>query len=390
MTVWDELVGQEVVVDTLADVVGDPRGVPHAWLFTGPPGSGRSTAALALAAALQCERDGCGTCESCRLAAAGSHPDIGLIRTDGLSIGVDAARDAVRRAALHPAIGRRQVLVVEDADRLTDQAANALLKSLEEPSKRTVWMLCAPALEDVIVTIRSRCRSVVLRTPSADAIARLLVRRDGVEPELAGQVAAAAQGHIGRARGLARDAAARERRRQILELPGGIAHLGDALAAAQSIDTEATTRATTRCDESDARELDDLKSSWGVEDRGRRPAGYAGALSALTKEQDRRRKRMTRDAIDGVLLDLLSYCRDVVAVQVGAARVDPVSGVAEGLVNADVADRIVQQARLWTPTSTLQAIDAIVETRAALEANAAPLLALERLMSTFVPSRRPA
>ena len=162
------------------------------------------------------------------------------------------------------------------------------------------------------------------------------------------------------------------------------------MAAAQSIDTEAATRATTRCDESDARELDDLKSSWGVEDRGRRPAGYAGALSALTKEQDRRRKRMTRDAIDGVLLDLLSYCRDVVAVQVGAARVDPVSGVAEGLVNADVADRIVQQARLWTPTSTLQAIDAIVQTRAALEANAAPLLALERLMSTFVPSRRPA
>ncbi|GAA1747074.1 DNA polymerase III subunit delta' [Aeromicrobium alkaliterrae] len=382
MTVWDELVGQEPVVSALQDVVGDPRGSTHAWLFTGPPGSGRSTAALAFAAALQCDTGGCGACESCRMAAAGSHPDVQVVRTDGLSIGVDLARDAVRRSALHPSLGRWQVLVVEDADRLTDQAANALLKSLEEPSRHTIWMLCAPAAEDVIVTIRSRCRSVVLRTPPAAAIAELLVRRDGVEPELAAAVAAASQGHIGRARGLARDPASRERRREILSIPQRVGHLGDALVAATQVDTEATARAAAFCDVADARELDDIKASWGVEDRGKRPAGYAGALSSLTKEQERRRKRLARDAIDGVLLDLLSFCRDVVAVQLGAAS------ATAGLVNADVAESIADQARLWTVETTLGAIDAIVECRAALEANAAPLLALERLMSSFVPASR--
>lgn len=381
MTVWAELVGQEPVVDTLQGVVADPRGATHAWLFTGPPGSGRSTAALAFAAAMQCDTGGCGTCESCRMATAGSHPDIRTIRTDGLSIGVDLARDAVRRAALHPAVGRWQVLVVEDADRLTDQAANALLKSLEEPSPQTVWMLCAPAAEDVIVTIRSRCRSVVLRTPPATAIAELLVRRDGIEPELASAVAAASQGHIGRARGLARDPEARERRRQILSIPQRVAHLGDALVAAQQVDTEATARAAAFSDVADARELDDIKASWGVEDRGKRPAGYAGALSSLTKEQERRRKRLARDAIDGVLLDLLAFCRDVAALQLGAAS------ATHGLVNADVAESVVGQADVWTVEETMAAIDAIVECRLALEANAAPLLALERLMSTFVPSR---
>jgi len=380
VTVWTDLVGQEPVVETLRSVVAEPRGATHAWLFTGPPGSGRSTAALAFAAALQCDVGGCGTCESCRMAAAGSHPDVQTIRTDGLSIGVDLARDAVRRSALHPSVGRWQVLVVEDADRLTDQAANALLKSLEEPSRQTIWMLCAPAVEDVIVTIRSRCRSVVLRTPPVAAIADLLVQRDGVEPGLAAEVAAASQGHIGRARGLARDPEARERRREILAIPRRVGHLGDALVAAQQVDTEATARAAAFCDVADARELDDLKSSWGVEDRGRRPAGYAGALSSLTKEQERRRKRLARDAIDGVLLDLLSYCRDVVALQLGAG--------APQLVNADVAAAAAEHADLWTVETTLSAIDAIVECRASLEANAAPLLALERLMASFVPRER--
>ena len=192
----------------------------HAWLFTGPPGSGRSNAASAFAAALQCEQGGCGECHSCTTAHAGSHPDITIIRTDGLSIGTDVAREYVRKSALRPALGRWQVLIVEDADRLTDQAANALLKAIEEPSKHTIWMLCAPAVEDVIITIRSRCRPVLLRTPSATAIAGLLVERDGIEPALASAAAAASQGHIGRARGLARDPAARERRRAILALPG--------------------------------------------------------------------------------------------------------------------------------------------------------------------------
>ena len=375
MTVWSELVGQEPVVATLSEAVADPRSMTHAWLFTGPPGSGRSNAAKAFAAALQCERGGCGACHSCTTARAGSHPDITVIRTDGLSIGTDVAREYVRKAALSPALGRWQVLVVEDADRLTDQAANALLKAVEEPSRQTVWMLCAPAVEDVIITIRSRCRPVLLRTPSTEAIAGLLIERDGVEPELAQATAAASQGHIGRARGLARDPEARRRRRTILALPLSLGGIGDCLSAAQAINDEATARAALVADAADERELADLRSAWGVEERGRRPAGYAGALSSLEKEQKRRRTRLARDGIDGVLLDLLSFCRDVIAAQTAPGAT---------LVNADVREDVETAARVWSPESTLRRIDAIVVARESLTANAAPLLALERMMMGFL------
>ncbi len=374
-SVWTDLVGQEPVVEVLKDAVasagGDGRSMTHAWLFTGPPGSGRSNAAGAFAAALQCETGGCGECHSCVTARAGSHPDITIIRTDGLSIGTDVAREYVRKSALRPALGRWQVLIVEDADRLTDQAANALLKAIEEPSKHTIWMLCAPAVEDVIITIRSRCRPVLLRTPSAQAIAGLLVQRDGIESALASAAAAASQGHIGRARGLASDPVARERRRSILALPTSMRDLGDCLAAAQTINDAAAARAAEVGDAADERELADLRQGWGVEDRGRRPAGYSSALSSLEKDQKRRRTRLARDSIDGVLLDLLSFCRDVLAVQCATGT---------ALINADVTDDINAVARVWTPESTIGMIDAIVECRESLTANAAPLLALERMM----------
>ncbi|MEJ7635535.1 DNA polymerase III subunit delta' [Aeromicrobium sp.] len=375
MTVWSDLVGQEPVVETLQGAVasagGDGRSMTHAWLFTGPPGSGRSNAAGAFAAALQCQRGGCGECHSCTTARAGSHPDITRISTDGLSIVVDDIREYVRASSLRPALGRWQVLIIEDADRLTEKAAGALLKAIEEPASHTVWMLCAPAADDVIITIRSRSRLVTLRTPSTAAIEGLLVGRDGVEPELAHAVAAASQGHIGRARGLARDSGSRERRRAILALPASIHDLGDCLRAAGQINDEATTRANAYCDPTDERELADLRQGWGVEERGRRPAGFAGALSALEKDQKRRRTRLARDSIDGVLLDLLSFCRDVLTVQCA-------TGVE--LVNADVSADIHEISRVWTPESTIHTIDAIVECRAALTANAAPLLALERMM----------
>jgi DNA polymerase-3 subunit delta' len=212
-SVWDTLVGQRRAVDALR-AAASGHGMSQAFLFTGPPGSGRSNAAVAFAAALECEQQppGCGTCHSCHTVLAGSHADVTVVRTDKLSIGVDEVRDLVRRSALAP-VGRRwQVMIVEDADRLTDQAANALLKTIEEPTDRTVWILCAPTVEDLLPTIRSRCRLVSLSTPSPEDVADFLTRIDGVEPALASYCARASQGHIGRARALARDEGARNRR----------------------------------------------------------------------------------------------------------------------------------------------------------------------------------
>ncbi|MFZ2516573.1 MAG: DNA polymerase III subunit delta', partial [Candidatus Lutibacillus vidarii] len=197
MTVWDDVIGQEQVVTTLDRAARTGEGMTHAWLFTGPPGSGRSVAARAFAAALQCPLSGCGECRECRTALEGSHADVRVLATEGLSIKVEQARELVQEGGLRPSVGRWRVILVEDADRLTERAADALLKALEEPTARTVWLLCAPSTEDVIITIRSRTRHVRLRTPPVEAVADLLVRRDGVDPAMAGYAARAAQSHVG-------------------------------------------------------------------------------------------------------------------------------------------------------------------------------------------------
>ena len=230
MTVWDGLVGQRRVVEALS-AAAEGHGMSHAYLFTGPPGSGRSNAAIAFAAALQCEQAGCGVCHACHTVLAGSHADVAVIRTEGLSIGVKETRDLVRRSALAP-VGRRwQVMIVEDADRLTEQACNALLKAIEEPTVRTVWMLCAPTVEDVLPTIRSRCRLVTLTTPTTEDVAGFLVRQDGVPAAIASYAARASQGHIGRARALARDEGTRNRRREVVAIPARLTSLGACMGA---------------------------------------------------------------------------------------------------------------------------------------------------------------
>lgn len=370
-TVWDDLVGQGRAA-ALLRAAARGEGMSHSWLFTGPPGSGRSNAAVAFAAALQCERAGCGECHDCRTTLAGSHADVGIVRTEKLSIGVDEVRDLVRRSALTP-VGRRwQVLVVEDADRLTEQAANALLKAIEEPTDRTVWMLCAPTVEDVLPTIRSRCRQVTLATPTAAEVAAFLERHDGVEPGLAAYAARASQGHIGRARALARDEATRNRRREVVSIPSRLTSLGACMQAATNLAEVTKEEADAITGELDAREKADLDSSYGVVERGRRPREYAPALAALERGQRTRAKRRHLDVVDRSLMDLVSVYRDAVALATGAPG---------ELVNEEIRGEVEKVARASTPELNLRRIGWVFDAREQmLEFNVPVALALESMM----------
>ncbi|MFH8794275.1 DNA polymerase III subunit delta' [Streptomyces sp. NPDC017941] len=394
MPVWDDLVGQEKVsaqlgaaardADALVTAVAAAGPLPesskmtHAWLFTGPPGSGRADAARAFAAALQCVspdralggEPGCGFCDGCHTSLIGTHADVEIIRTDLLSIGVKETRELVRRAQLSPAGGRWQVIVLEDADRLTEGAGNVLLKAVEEPAPRTVWLLCAPSLEDVLPTIRSRCRHLTLRTPSVDAVADMLVRRDGIEPPAAAAAARATQGHIGRARRLATDERARERRAAVLKLPLRVGEIGGCLKAAQELIDTAAEEAKQAAEDVDVKETEDLKAALGAAQGGRMPRGTAGAMKDLEDKQKRRRTRTQRDSLDLALIDLTGVYRDVLALQLGS-RVP--------LANTEVQDMLERLARATSPEATLRRIEAIGACRTALDRNVAPLLAVEAM-----------
>ncbi len=371
MSVWADVIGQDAAVATLQRAVADPASMTHAWLFTGPPGSGRSVAARAFAAALECPQGGCGACRECRTSLEGTHADVELVATEGLSIKVEQARDLVNLAATRPSVGRFRVIVVEDADRLTERAADALLKALEEPTPRTVWMLCAPSVEDVIITLRSRSRHVRLRTPPAEAVADLLVRRDGVDRPMALYAARAAQSHVGLARRLARDESARIRRHDVISLATKIRTVGDAVDAASDLSTIATEESAASSAERDAAERQRLMEILGADATARtQPPHIRAQLSSLEKEQKARATRFARDVVDRALIDLLSVYRDALVLQ-GSSGVD--------LINEDSRGIVTQVAQSMRPERILHAMDAIGTARERIGANVQPLLALEAM-----------
>ena len=372
VSVWDQLAGQEAVVGQLQAAVAG--GMTHAWLFTGPPGSGRSVAARAFAAALLCENGGCGVCPSCRQVRAGTHADLLLVRPEGLSYGVKQTRELVLRAAGAPAGGRWLVVLFEDADRCTEQAANALLKAIEEPAPRTVWLLCAPSAEDLVTTIRSRCRVVTLRVPPSEAVARVLAERDGIDHDRALAAARAAQGHVGRARRLVTDPSAAARRAAVLQVPVQATSLGPALAVAAALVKSAEDEAKSVTEQLDEPEREALRQAFGEGSTGKGVAkamrGVAGAMKDLEDRQKSRATRVKRDTLDGALLDLAAFYRDVLMVQYGADV---------ELANADRIEDVRRLAAAAPPEATLRRIEAIMRCRERLTLNVAPLLAVEEM-----------
>jgi DNA polymerase-3 subunit delta' len=377
MSVFNSLIDQPQVVQTLKDAVGSAninegasQVMTNTWLFTGPAGSGRSNAAIAFAAALVCEKGGCSTCNSCISTILGTHADVELIKTQGLSIKIDEVRELITRASWKPSIANYRIVVIEDADRLTDSAANALLKVIEEPGLRTIWLLCAPTLTDVLPTIRSRCRHLALRTPSTKAITKLLIERDQIETKTAEFVARASGGHIGRARRLALDVTARQNRENILRLPLMIKDIASAYKAAQFLVDSAKSEAVADAEEKDQNEISKLKEAWGSTG-SKMVTGGSKAIKELEKEQKSRSTRMVRDYLDRALLDLATLYRDIMLVQANST---------ESLINQDLLEEIKQLAALKSPARTVEQIDAILKTRRNLAQNAAPLLLIEALM----------
>ncbi len=355
----------------------------HAWLITGPPGSGRSIAALCFAAALQCTSEGtpgCGECRACTTAMAGTHGDVRRIIPEGLSIGVDEMRNIVQIASRRPSTGRWQIVLVEDADRLTEGAANALLKVVEEPPPSTVFLLCAPSVdpEDISITLRSRCRHVPLVTPPLDAIAQVLIDTDGLPEADARWAASVSGGHVGRARRLATDEQARTRRQRALSLARDAATPSRAYAAAEEMVKTAEDDAKALTVDRNDVETEELRTALGAGGTGKGAVGAlrgsAGALKDLEKRQKSRLTRASRDELDRALIDLATYFRDALLVSSGAGAVKA--------NHPDMTEKVASMAAVVPPDRLLRCIEAVLECREALAVNVKPKFAVDAMVAT--------
>ncbi|WP_297626437.1 DNA polymerase III subunit delta' [Nocardia sp.] len=401
--VFDRLVGQDTVESALTTAAVAARGgavvsssaMTHSWLFTGPPGSGRSVAALCFAAALQCTdagSPGCGRCHACTTTMAGTHGDVRRVVPEGLSIGTKEMREIVQVASRRPSTGRWQVVVVEDADRLTEAAGNVLLKVVEEPPARTVFLLCAPSVdpEDISITLRSRCRHVHLATPSVDSIAKVLRERDGLATDTAAWAASVSGGHVGRARRLATDDQARAQRKRALALVAATTRPGVAYSAADELVKSADDEAKQMSAVRDDKERDALAMALGAGGTGKGAAGAtrgsAGALKDLEKRQKSRATRTGRDALDRALIDVAGLYRDALAVGFGAATV-PISKTGVTLTHPDMADQIRELATDVRPEGLLRSIQAVLDCREALETNVKPRFAVAAMVAGLIAAR---
>ncbi len=379
MKVWDELLGQPEAIEQLRRVVENKdAGFQHSWLFTGPAGSGRSTLARAFASALQCEENGCGECSTCKLISADAHPDVRMLVTDKVIISIEEVRQLVQFSSLGATLGRYRIIVIEDADRMTERTSNVLLKALEEPQEKTIWILCAPSAADMLPTIRSRTRNIVLRLPSNDEVAQLLVQRDKVSSELAAQCARQAQQHVGMARRLALSKVSRQRRMETLRELISISNLSGAMATAERLINLAKKDAEASAEEKNLAERSRLLIAYGIDDE-KIPANLRSEFRQLEENQKRRNTRALRDGIDRILTDTESLFRDVLSIQLGTEA---------ELINTELQIEINQRAAETSAEDSVALLEAISAARQRLESNVRDLLVMEALCTKLIVRSR--
>ncbi len=374
MSIFSSLIGQDHIVEQLNHAVHvaksgeSSQAMTHSWLFVGPPGSGRSNAAIAFAASLVCKESGCGQCVDCTTVLSSTHVDVERFNPTGLSIKADEVRELILRSSWSPSVGGWRIVIIEDADRLTETAANALLKTIEEPESHTVWLLCAPTLSDVPVTIRSRCRHVQLRTPSTKSVEEFLLNSTKVDAETAAFSARVSQGHIGRARFIATNHDTQTRRNEVLALPFTLKDIDSCFKAAQKLLDIAEEQAENENAERDALELKELQDAYQGTGRGL-ISGGAKAIKDLEKEQKSSTTRSIRDNIDSSMLDIATFYRDVLVLQSQSAEI----------LNIDLLEGISNYAGTTSGRRTLEQIELVLSARTNLSRNAAPLATLEAL-----------
>lgn len=373
--VFRDVVSQpEAVSALLGEIRREGKDIHHAWLFTGPPGSGRSQLALAFAAALLCSEGGCGTCNSCQMIQTRNHPDVQVLNTERVLISVDEVTEFIEKSIQMPAIGRFRIMVIEDADRMSERTSNLLLKSLEEPPKGTIWMICAPSEADLLPTIRSRVRRVQLKVPTVDAVVQLLVEKYGIAFDLAQSSAAQAQSHVGMARRLATNAGARERRTQALKAVLSITDIPSAMYVSETLAKLAESDGAQLTAEQDDAERKELLISLGVSEESKLNPSSRAAIRRLEEAQKKRATRSKRDGLDRVLIDLMGLYRDVLTIQLGTGG---------ALINADLVQEITKLANESTQAQSIHNIEQIEKVRYRMDRNVKDNYLLDSLAVGF-------
>jgi DNA polymerase-3 subunit delta' len=362
--VWDDLVGQDRAVDYLRAAASSGR-VSHAYLFVGPPGAGKKTAARAFACALFCDDGGCGACPTCYRIKRGFHPDVHIVAPSGAATYlVPQVREIIHDTDLAPIEGPQKVYIIEDADLFNDASANAFLKTLEEPPSDVVIVLLAHSLDAVLPTIVSRCQIVRFRRLPPELAVGLLAEQTGAEKAEAVAALAAAGGVVSRARDFLRSASRRDARSVILRTLKDLVVMDDLDVLDAARDLLAAVRAP----------LDEVKAVQREEIEEREEfLGKAGAASGKALE-DKHKRELTareREGISEVLNVAESWLRDCLALS---------QGVGDLIANADAADAMEEVAAVITPSAAASALSAVNEARRRVSYNVSPQLAIEAML----------
>lgn len=383
MSVWDSLVGQKPVIDMLSRIAqGDPSQITQSWLICGPPGSGRSNMARAFAAALESPDHGM-SAEPTRVTQqvlAGTHPDVTVLTTNKVTIGIDQVREIITTSEQMPATAPWRIIIIEDVDRMLERTTNVLLKEIEEPAEHCIWLLCAPSAQDVLPTIRSRTRIVNLAVPSTQAVAGFLTSTTNVEPKVAQRAARLAEGHIGIAKLYATDERVMSDRDELVVGVLNLARASDAVLLAGNLIDNAKAQAEADANRITAGQEAEFRRINGLAPSDRIPPKLRGAFNQIAKKDDAKRlvTRRTRDVLDRALNSIASIYRDVAVLQNNAE--DSV-----GLINLENRSSITELSVRLNRAGAVTRLDEVAHARKRLAGNGNPLLVFESLFCALIP-----